>query len=65
MPEWTVLGIQAPVFGATGDLTCTVALTGFPYPLGPDEIRRIADRVGAVAGSMTPTTSSARGSQAG
>jgi DNA-binding IclR family transcriptional regulator len=51
--DWTVLGIQAPVFGPTGDIICTVALTGFPYPLTPGEIWSIADRVKATAVSMT------------
>jgi DNA-binding IclR family transcriptional regulator len=50
--DWTVLGIQAPVFDRTGDMLCTVALTGFPYPLAPRDILRIADRVKAVAAAV-------------
>jgi DNA-binding IclR family transcriptional regulator len=49
MAEWTVLGIQAPVFDRSGEMLCTVALTGFPYPLAPGDLLRIADRVKAAA----------------
>jgi DNA-binding IclR family transcriptional regulator len=50
---WSVLGIAAPVFGAGGELLCSMALTAFPYQIGDAEITHIADRVRAVASAVT------------
>jgi DNA-binding IclR family transcriptional regulator len=53
LTEWTVLGIQAPVFEDT-ELMCTVSVTGFPYPMATTEIFQIAERVLAAAAAVAP-----------
>jgi DNA-binding IclR family transcriptional regulator len=55
VPGWSLLGVGAPVFGRAGEMVCSVAVTAFPFPLGPVEIDHVAARVMASAYTITRT----------
>jgi DNA-binding IclR family transcriptional regulator len=51
--RWSLLGVGAPVFGGSGEMVCSVAVTAFPFPLASDEIEQVATSVMAAASDVT------------